>query len=296
MQIKEIRTWLNLNLDGKHHSTLIEKRFKTPIDPEEVTDALIIDLIREARNFDITGKVLEIRNFISHEVKYKEHDALLQEARYNATLDPDKLSAEETALFLLLVYGIKTKKAKPSDMSWDAEAEEPQSFDPLAYGFPEKMLAYLAKPENLYKRISGATDAPTLVELRSSGNLKLIDIEFEASEAHIRISDKNLLADPNYDPENDSDKYYKTTAIDLIRRNDLYESKGLLIWIPALKAFGAYDEEHQDLIVFPDAKPADIQKDLGTYLEAQWSCGKNSIVKSGNVYDYYEPWKHFTFE
>ncbi len=237
MQIKEIRIWFNLNVNGKHHSTMVEKLFPEPINPEEANEELIIELIREAKRYDITDKILEIYNFISHEVKYKGHDELLLEARYNATLDPDKMTEEEIARFLLLINGIKTKKAKSSDMPWDEEQEELPPLDPAAHYFPGKMLAYLAKPENLFKHISGADDAPTMVELRSSKTLKFIDIEFDASDEHIRISEKNLLDDPNFDPDKDSGKCYRTKAIDLVKANDLYSNEGLLIWIPELKVF-----------------------------------------------------------
>ena len=155
------------------------------------------------------------------------------------------------------------------------------------------MLDYLDTPSNLFKSITGGQACPTMIELRSASNLQLIDIAFWANDEHIKSTKSFFEQDPNKDND---EKMYRFQAIDLVRANDLYQSEGLLIWIPALKIFGTFDTEHQNLVVFPDATPKDIINNFGKYIAAQWHYGADYLVKCGNIYDYFEPWKYFAFE
>jgi hypothetical protein len=62
-----------------------------------------------------------------------------------------------------------------------------------------------------------------------------------------------------------------------------FEPTGILLWIPALRSFGSWDNDHWDLILFRGAAWEDIAADPTPYLNAQWESDDN---------DYLRPWGH----
>jgi len=73
-------------------------------------------------------------------------------------------------------------------------------------------------------------------------------------------------------PSEESQKkgYYTISAVDLVAECEGYDAWGILLWLPDLHMFGAWDIDHRLLRVFPKAKWSDIVKKPIKYLNALW--------------------------
>ncbi|WP_160153569.1 hypothetical protein [Microbulbifer sp. ALW1] len=63
---------------------------------------------------------------------------------------------------------------------------------------------------------------------------------------------------------------YQIKVVNLVASCDGYTSEYILLFIPKENVFGAYDADHSSLIIFPNAKWADIVKSPLNYINAQW--------------------------
>lgn len=295
MKVTVLRIWVMLILDGKEHCWYWDKRYENYVGTLLFNDDFILECVRKHLKLNVSGMIDEVDNFGNPKHDSEEFEEFV-ERKYSLKLNPEKMSKSDVSKVLLAMYGIKTKPLNPKKVIWELlqdNATQQVAIDPKKYDFPDEMLDYLSKETNLFKSITGGVEGPTMIELRLASNLKLIDVQFWAEDENIRITNSFFNNDPN---KGNDKKMYKFQAIDLIRENDLYQSEGLLIWVPQLKKFGTYDPEHQNLVIFPEAKAKDIQGNFGKYIAAQWSYGPDYLVKCGNIYDYFEPWKYFSFE
>jgi hypothetical protein len=295
MKVTFLRIWVDFTVAGKAHTWYWDKRFENYTDSPVFTENYILECVQKQLKLDVSKMIDNIDNFGNPEYNFEGYEQYI-ERKYMLKLNPEKMEDGDTKRVLLAINGIKTKTLNPKKVPWALLQDNyrpDELINPLEFDFPQEMLSYLNNSSNLFKSITAGLEGPTMIELRSAANLKLIDLEFWADEEHIKITKSFFNNDPN---KGNDEKLYQVQAIDLIRENDLYQSEGLLIWIPKLKIFGTFDAEHNNLVVFPDAKVKDIQKNFGIYIMAQWSYGKDYLVKCGNIYDYYEPWKYFNFE
>lgn len=294
MKVLNLRIWVDFKVTGTTHNWYWDKRYENYAERPTFTNEFILECVRKHLKLDVSAMIDEVDNFGNPDFEFEGFEEYT-ERKYTLRLKIEKMSERDIKKVLLAMNGIKTKKLNPKKIGWDLSGTEPatgNAVKPENYGFPQEMLNYLAVTANLFKSIEGGQEGPTIIELRAASNLNTIDVEFWAEDTHTAITKDFFNNDPNR--END-DKMYRFTGIDLVRQNDLYPSEGLLIWIPELTKFGTYDPEHQNLVVFPDAKPKDIFGNFGKYIAAQWQYGNDYLVKCGNIYDYYEPWKYFEF-
>lgn len=84
------------------------------------------------------------------------------------------------------------------------------------------------------------------------------------------------------DPHRREVGHYIVPIVDLLATADGYDPQGILVWIPALGAFGSWDCDHWDLIVFTGSTWDDITADPARFLNAQWAPGG----------EYLRPWEH----
>jgi|GEM_PF-5362910 len=295
MKVLNLRIWVNFKWNGKTHDWYWDKRYENYTERPTFTDEFVLECVRKHLKLDVSAMIDEVDNFGNPDFDFEGFEEYT-ERKYTLRLKIEKMSEADVRKVLLAMNGITTKKLNPKNVPWnllDPNYISDNAVDPKDYDFPREMLDYLAIPANLFKSIDSGQEGPTMIELRSASNLKTIEVQFWADDGHTVVTKKNFNHDPN--KEND-EKMYRLTAIDLVRENDLYQSEGLLIWIPELKKFGSYDPEHQNLIVFPDAKPKDIYGNFGKFIAAQWQYGPDYLVKCGNIYDYYEPWNYFEFK
>ncbi len=64
--------------------------------------------------------------------------------------------------------------------------------------------------------------------------------------------------------------YYIVPAVDLIAECEGFDAWGVLVWLPDIQKFGAWDCDHRELRVFSKAKWSNIVEDPIKYLNAQW--------------------------
>lgn len=294
MKLLVLRIWVRLSLNGKEHMWYWDKRYEYDTEKPVFTDDFILKCVQKHLGIDISEMIDKVNNFGNPEFDFEGQKHL--ENKYSLELNLEKMSPTDINNVLLCIHEIKTEKLNPEKVGWDLLKDidtAKEAINPKDYHFPKEMLDYIGDESNLFKSISGNFNGPSMIELRSASNLKLIDVEFGVDDEHIIVSNSFFMNDPN---KGDHERMYKFQAIDLIRENDLYQSEGLLIWIPELKKFGTYDPEHLNLLVFPDAEAKDVISNFGKYIEAQWSYGPDYSIKCGNIYDYFEPWKYFSLE
>lgn len=295
MKVLFLRIWVDIKLDGKSHNWYWDKRYDNYDERPTFTDESVLEFVRKHLKLDVSQWIDEVDNFGNPEFDREGFEEVV-ERKYKLRLNPDKMDKSDITRVMLAIYGIKTKKLNPKKASWElleSSYAPDHAINPEDYDFPKEMTDYLSVEANLFKAIDGGQEGPEMIELRSASNLALINVEFWADDEHITMNRSFFENDPN---KGIDEKMYRFKAVDLIRENDHYQSEGLLIWIPELKKFGTYDPEHENLLVFPDAKPKDIYGNFGKYIAAQWLCGPDYLVKCGNVYDFYEPWKYFDFK
>lgn len=86
-------------------------------------------------------------------------------------------------------------------------------------------------------------------------------------------------------PEYDSEPPwagYMVRGIDLLSSVEGYFHQGVLAWLVDSAVFCSYDNEHENMHIFPGVSWAEICQNAAPFLSAQWS----------GDYDFFEPWKH----
>lgn len=157
-----------------------------------------------------------------------------------------------------------------------------------AYQFPRDFLDFISHPKNRIHKIKDLTredeasyPGPDLIVLNSPEELELIRIEIPATDP-----------ENEDDEESDEDGRYCGYGINLIKNASTYGPEGLLIWLPDFQVFGGFDPDHERLIVFPESNWQDVQKNIGTFLGANWDY---TTVHYGEIYDFFdlsEKWEY----
>ncbi len=63
------------------------------------------------------------------------------------------------------------------------------------------------------------------------------------------------------DPNSGKKGYYSVPAINLIADCEGYDPEGILIWLPELELFGTWDNDHWDILVFPNLDKPEPKRD-----------------------------------
>ena len=91
-----------------------------------------------------------------------------------------------------------------------------------------------------------------------------------------------------HDPNRKREGFYVVPVVDLCGRCSNYDPVGILVWIPALEAYGTWDYDHGRLVAFPRVSWQQINRRPVYYLEAQWGSPFFPTAKGEAV----KPWKH----
>ena len=76
--------------------------------------------------------------------------------------------------------------------------------------------------------------------------------------------------DPQGDPHAGESGYYAIPAVNLVADAEGYEPEYILLWLPNEQAYGTWDTDHAELLVFPDVSWTDIAADPLPFVAAQW--------------------------
>lgn len=98
------------------------------------------------------------------------------------------------------------------------------------------------------------------VKLRALDALELTEVDVEPGAT------PQTKADPNWGRRG----VYKVAAIDLVAECEHYDPFGVLMWFPDLAAFGQYDDDHNEALLFVGSRWDDIVAAPAVFLSAQW--------------------------
>ena len=120
-----------------------------------------------------------------------------------------------------------------------------------------------------------------------TGQIRLNTIpDLQVSTFHLQTYATPLQKE---DPHKDDGEFYLIPAVSLVAECENYEPEFLLLWLPDEGLFGAGDEEHGHLLVFPGATWTDIVANPVLYLEAQWNLENGTGV-------YLRPWPKYPYK
>jgi hypothetical protein len=114
--------------------------------------------------------------------------------------------------------------------------------------------------------------------------LKHLD-QLALAEVHVCTEDTEGMED---DPHAAEFGYYIVPAVSLSGECTSYNPEFILLWLPDEQMFGAYDDDHSVLTVFPDTTWDDIVADPIPYLDAQWYPERGVGVP-------FQPWPKYEF-
>ena len=143
--------------------------------------------------------------------------------------------------------------------------------------------------------MNGPDLPPDLVEfLRSGRSLNYDPTEAEPGAVVMRTCPPliTLWVDSSDRPWHASDPhagevgYYAVPVVDLIADCEGFDPAGVLVWIPREQAFGTWDADHWDLIVFRDVLWSHIEADPIPYLNAQWTGDVGKLLVPVNTYEF----------
>jgi len=84
--------------------------------------------------------------------------------------------------------------------------------------------------------------------------------------------------------EQDPEKLYKFEGVDLVQSCEGYSPNGVLIWFPALQAYGSWDCDHHTILLYPDVTWTQIMMKPVLYFNGQW-------YPEQVAGEYLRPWK-----
>jgi hypothetical protein len=91
------------------------------------------------------------------------------------------------------------------------------------------------------------------------------------------------------DPHAGERGYYSVPAVNLVAACEGYDPDGILIWLPDLRQFGSWDNDHWDVFIFPGITWSKIVANPLPFINAQWHPGR---VK----HDFLAPWPQYPFQ
>ena len=90
------------------------------------------------------------------------------------------------------------------------------------------------------------------------------------------------------DPNAGREGYYSIPAVSLIDSCEGYDPEGILVWLPDQRCYGTWDNDHWDVLIFPDLTWTDIVADPVPFINAQWRGEVN--------FEYLKPWPRYEFK
>jgi hypothetical protein len=90
------------------------------------------------------------------------------------------------------------------------------------------------------------------------------------------------------DPNAGKRGYYAIPAVSLLSKCQGFDPEGILVWLPDQLSYGTWDNDHWDVLVFPDVTWTDIVRDPVPFINAQW--------KHGVPLEYLAPWDRYQFK
>ncbi len=141
---------------------------------------------------------------------------------------------------------------------------------------PPDLREYLTRENHLeYDAEDCEAGRITLKRLRS---LRIKDIYVDSENSPLEESDPNA----------GKRGYYAISAVSLLASCEGYDPEGILVWLPDQSTFGTWDNDHWDVLVFPNVSWTDIVKDPVPFINAQW--------RHGVPFEYLVPWPKYEFK
>lgn len=75
----------------------------------------------------------------------------------------------------------------------------------------------------------------------------------------------------NGELEEDLELSYEFEGVDLVKNCDAYDPLGILIWFPALGAYGSWDCDHHTIMIYPGKSWSEIMQAPTWYFNGQWN-------------------------
>jgi hypothetical protein len=90
----------------------------------------------------------------------------------------------------------------------------------------------------------------------------------------------------NYSDDSDhlSGNYYPVPAFDLVAEIWGYPAEHVLVWLPSIRQFATFDDDHGVLRSFPDVSWNELASSLGKYIDCQWYPDRipNELIRPWN--------------
>jgi hypothetical protein len=123
---------------------------------------------------------------------------------------------------------------------------------------PDDLKAFLSAGKQLQYDPRGCE--PGLIKLLPLDKLVLGEVRVAALAA----------AAEQGDPHAWQRGYYVIPAVNLVAEADGYDPEFILLWLPEDDAYGTWDNEHYELLVFPGVTWSEIAANPLPYIGAQW--------------------------
>lgn len=137
----------------------------------------------------------------------------------------------------------------------------------MSLNLPNDLINFLEKKKELEYDEDEVT--PKELKLCKLADLKVEKIWVDGTT----YDDNNILI---------QQAYYEVKAVNLIENCKNYSSYCLLMWLPEIKMYGAWDQDHWRITLFPNASWSDICNDPIPYINSQW---EDDLCGVGEEYD-----------
>lgn len=143
-------------------------------------------------------------------------------------------------------------------------------------------------------------NGPPLFVLADQENIRLIKVRLTP---HQSLDTDFLSFDPHHKWDDEYKQYYLDGyhtfyALDLVYKSTEYRPSGLLIFIPAMRSFATYDQDHDDVYLYPKLKEHNFFKHLGACVSGQWNYRNQAFPLNEQEFVHLyrlSPWQHFTY-
>ena len=141
---------------------------------------------------------------------------------------------------------------------------------------PDDLLDFLQRGQQL-KYDPKDCEAGSVI-LKRSSDLVIAEIYIDSENSPWQESDPNA----------GREGYYSIPAVSLVDSCEGYDPEGILVWLPDQQCYGTWDNDHWDVLVFPDVSWSDIVANPVPFINAQW----RGEVK----FEYLRPWPCYEFK